>query len=163
MTMRRAIDAILAQDREELSIIDLHNRISAKIRAKGYERLTRGERLVDAVNWLDMEVNNGGFDQYFTNTSGDHALETVGYLREIGAEHTAGLLQKAMSVFPDATPPRDQMERGYLLMDRGEDVEEFLYGLDRDFYQGSDNISGLLVAYVKRNKWHFHDLGATSV
>ena len=52
---------------------------------KGYETLSPVERDMLHVYLLETEVNNGGFDQYFFNTSGDYATDTVESLRRIGS------------------------------------------------------------------------------
>jgi hypothetical protein len=40
---------------------------------------------------LESEINNGGFSQYFYNSSGDNAHETILSLNSIGAAWTAGI------------------------------------------------------------------------
>src|SRR5436305_14505300 len=47
----------------------LHWRIGLKPEA----RLTDTERRLLAAYWVEAEVNNGGFDQYFFNSAGDNA------------------------------------------------------------------------------------------
>ena len=51
----------------------------------GFDGLSHAERVVACLTELEMEVNNGGFDQYYWNAPGDHTLETVAALRELGA------------------------------------------------------------------------------
>ncbi|MDG3004098.1 DMP19 family protein [Paludisphaera mucosa] len=62
------------------------------------------QKLAAAVLMLDMEVLNGGFDQYFVNSSGDRWKEAVEGLREMGSVELAGLLNEAVARF-GATPP----------------------------------------------------------
>src|SRR5688572_17376891 len=51
----------------------LHYRIGQKPEA----RLTDTERRLLAAYWVEAEVNNGGFDQYFFNSAGDNAEEAL--------------------------------------------------------------------------------------
>ena len=45
---------------------------------------------------LDSEVRNGGFYQFFTNSSGRHADEALEYLNMIGAKRQAGIVSEAI-------------------------------------------------------------------
>lgn len=52
-------------------------------------------QLLHSIYLLEMEINNGGFAQYFSNTGGQWADRTIAYLEEIGATHTAAMLKRA--------------------------------------------------------------------
>ena len=61
----------LKQERPDLfkvsdSVFDRYGKL-------GYEKLTWPEKVFVCVWGLEGEVNNGGFDQYYFNSSGDHA------------------------------------------------------------------------------------------
>ncbi len=43
------------------------------------------------------EVNNGGFHQFLTNPSGEHAAETPVALQDVGMPHAASLLMRALA------------------------------------------------------------------
>jgi hypothetical protein len=58
----------------------------------GYAELTQPERVFLCIWGLEGEVNNGGFDQYYFNTAGDHALDVVKSLQAIGAGEEKGTL-----------------------------------------------------------------------
>ena len=81
------------------------DRLQKKALEVGYGALTQRERILVDVAWLEAEVNNGGFDQFFFNSSGDRFRETVSALRAIGAERTAALVAEAGAVFPDGPSP----------------------------------------------------------
>src|SRR5438128_2542556 len=51
----------------------LHWRLGQKSDARGERSLTDTECRLVAAYWVEGEVNNGGFDQYFFNPSGDNA------------------------------------------------------------------------------------------
>jgi hypothetical protein len=150
------VDDILNPGDNTKIIIALSECIYAKIEKIGRQNLTAAERTFDCIYWLEAEVNNGGFHQYFFNTAGDHAQETIGALQEIGANYTAGLLQQAMSVFPGQAPLADRYERQEQLLDKiGEEGVAFLNELDQKFYAYTDPIGALLVDYVKKHKEQF--------
>lgn len=60
-------------------------------------------------------MNNGGFSQFFFNSSGDFSHETLDALKVIKAERTAILLEKAIAEFPNAKVPKDTAERRELM------------------------------------------------
>jgi hypothetical protein len=60
--------------------------------------LPRGIRAGYTLVDLDSEVRNGGFYQYFTNSSGQIAYEALEDLRLIGAKNHALLVQQAIQL-----------------------------------------------------------------
>ena len=59
--------------------------------------LSEAERIFYITQTLEMEVNNGGFSQFFYNSSGNFSNELVGAFTAIGANATAAICQKAIS------------------------------------------------------------------
>jgi hypothetical protein len=59
--------------------------------------LSPAQRLLVAFGELRTEVNNGGFDQYFFNSAGDHATEALTAARAAQADDVADLLERAMA------------------------------------------------------------------
>ena len=79
---------------------------------KGYDQLNLGRQMAVRFRWLTAELNNGGLDQYFWNSSGDFALDTIGDFRRIGQEPAAEILVNASrKLFGDSEPPRETMPR----------------------------------------------------
>jgi hypothetical protein len=86
-----------------------------KSRDDNVEGLTRPAKVVYLANCLDGEVFNGGLHQYFYNSSGKYAHETIFVLYELAALRRADLLQQAIHVFPSKRVPRDRVERDNVL------------------------------------------------
>ncbi|MFC1884772.1 DMP19 family protein [Thermodesulfobacteriota bacterium] len=107
------------------------------------------------VENVEREVNNGGFSQFFYNSSGDYAHESLEALREIGAESAAELLEKAIDQFPDGTVPKDRDERIAVLEQIRDRAEKVWNGLDDKFYGYPDDIAALLLEYVRNNRPEF--------
>jgi Domain of unknown function (DUF4375) len=63
-----------------------------------------------AAHFCQYEICNGGFKQFFGNSTGVLAPEAVEGFREIGQAQVAALIEKAMSLFGRAYP-RDRKER----------------------------------------------------
>ena len=104
---------------------------------------------------LEREINNGGFNQYFCNTSGDNAHETVLSLKEIGANKTADILQQAIDQFPNKMVPKDRDERTKIVEQIEETANEVWDELDQKFYKYEDDLNTLNIQYVKKNKDFF--------
>ena len=103
------------------------------------------------INNLEMEVNNGGFDQFFFNSAGDNANKTVEALKRIGAFHTSNIVQNAINRFPNNIVPKDRYERQNILEKISPDCEAFEVE-DKQFYEYQDNLSSLLEIFLATSK-----------
>lgn len=63
------------------------------------------------VMYFNGEVGNGGITQFFANTSGDHARETLDALARIGDEVGRAILHDAMKAFGPSGPSPERGER----------------------------------------------------
>lgn len=116
-------------------------------------RLSDEAKTVYFAWWCDAEIHNGGFDQFFFNSSGDHTKETMEALKIIGASVSYSLFEKAVKWFPNSTPDADR-ERRWKQMEPFEESEEFedaLDELDTEFYKYEDNIAQLVNNFVAKN------------
>ena len=116
-----------------------------------FDDLSRAEQVFRVIWELEAEVNNGGFHQYFSNSSGDTAFAVVDALKAVGAHHAARIAADANGVFPRSAPPRDRTQRQHLLDSLGPEQRTLLESLDEEFYRYPDNLTELLYGYVKRN------------
>jgi hypothetical protein len=117
---------------------------------KGYKSLSPIGKILYNVYWVEAEVNNGGFNQYFYNSSGDHAMDAIESLDRIGAAQTRELLQSAINNFPNSNVPSDREERIRVLSSI--DPNNMLFdNLDDRFYNLSEDRMYFTVEYVKRN------------
>jgi len=122
-----------------------------RINAKAPERRSLTERKLAAVYAVQAEVNNGGFDQYFFNDSGDDSTLALQGLKEIGSAQGVKLMQRALNVFPGGKPPVDRVKR-QALVERVRPRAQAIWGAcDHGFYT-LDDIGALTLAYAKRNR-----------
>jgi len=125
------------------------DRLFERIEAHGFESLTPSERSAFALRWLYLEVNNGGFHQFFFNDAGKLAGDALRGLEFLGAEVTAGILRRAMAIFPGSVVPAGQKERREYMCDSLTDKQEELLGaLNKEFYESSEPVADLLTAYI---------------
>jgi len=88
------------------------------------------------------EMVNGGISQFFSNSSGNHAHETLAALRTIGAVLCAELLEKALTLFPGGIAPVDWQKRLDLLSEFEEHNVPFLDELNQFFDARIDALGG---------------------
>lgn len=67
-----------------------------------------------AVHWCQSEVRNGGFHQFFSNSTGVLAPEAVTGFRVLGLAESSALIQKAMTFF-GSKYPRERSTRNEML------------------------------------------------
>lgn len=120
------------------------------------EVLTEPERVILFIENLEREINNGGFNQFYFNSSGDFSHETVDVLIKIGATKTSEIVRMANSEFPDSTVPKDRTKRQIQLEQIKEVANSTWEQCDQKFYQYEDDLVGLLLLFVKEHKSEFN-------
>lgn len=122
--------------------------VSDKYNAGGFEALNDKELAIYTIWWLEAEVNNGGFYQYFWNSTGDHAEVALNSLDKIGATRTASLLRQAMDIAFGGVPPTSRLDRQNKLEVDEDAKMDKLGELDSEFYRYSEDFYKMLDAYV---------------
>lgn len=133
-------------------LISLSEKICPRLWDGGWDALSHAEQVFACVWQLEAEINNGGFNQFYSNSAGDFATETVNALEEIGAAHTAEIVRQANALFESGEPPRDCEEREEALETIRDDHEDDLDTLNTAFYEYQDNLSELLHAFVMNHR-----------
>ena len=121
-------------------------------------RLTPGQRAVWAVEQLQLEMGNGGIEQYFYNSAGDTAPEALEGLRAIDAPKFARQLERAIALFPGGKVPRERDARELLLDEEGLSDVLIDSGVDdawEDAYAVEEELSKLGLDYVARHRAEF--------
>lgn len=116
------------------------------------DALSEQERVFYIAQTLEMEVNNGGFWQFFFNTDSAVFSETESALQEIGAAKTAQLYREAVAAF-DQEMPAGRAQRMKMLNKVGmEECYEILSEFDDAFYAYEEDLTALLYAYAQSNR-----------
>jgi hypothetical protein len=102
--------------------------------------------IVDLIDALEGEVNNGGFHQYFNNSAGDKTAETIQALEIIGAFAMADIVKRAAQKFPYGMPPKGRFERQDVLLEAYPNAAAFR-ALDDEFCQYPDDLAALVTKY----------------
>ena len=117
--------------------------------------LSEAERIFYITQTLEMEVNNGGFSQFFYNSSGNFSNELVSAFTAIGATTTVAICQKAIAAFGRDIPV-DRDEREEMLDElESDEIDEILEECDDAFYAYEDNLNELNYNFVMKCKAQF--------
>ena len=156
MTHIDNLEELLNSDDTNNSIIDLDTFIGDLCDyGNDMDVLTEPQKIFYLNQNLEREINNGGFNQYFINSSGDYTHETIHSLKSIGANHTADILQKAIDQFSDKKVPKDRDDRIEIVEDIEETSNEVWEELDQKFFEYVDDLNTLNMEYIRRNKEYF--------
>lgn len=138
---------------KDIDIFEVYDYICEKCEyGDSIEKLNEHEKVFFITQILEAEVNNGGFLQFFDNSSGNFANEIVDCFTKIGALKTAKICEKAVAVF-DGFIPTDRDERGDLL--ESLECDDILDECDDEFYEYEDNLEELNIAYIKAHSEFF--------
>lgn len=156
MTNIKNLEMLLSSNDKNSSIIELDDFIS-ELCSYGDEmdKLTEPQKYFYYNQVLEREINNGGFNQYFINSSGDFAHETLLSLRAIGANTTADILQTAIDQFPDKKVPADRDERIIIVESIEEIANQVWEELDQKYFEYQDDLNSLNLKYVLQHKTDF--------
>ncbi len=120
-------------------------------------KLTKGQQAVFSTWWLEAEVNNGGFNQFYFNSSGQYAeMAEIGF-KTIGAEKFSGLTLRANNIFTENKERLEEFDDGTMESFSESYKDNPLNDLDTEFYKlyDSQNISDLRIKYIRENNKEF--------
>ncbi len=153
------IDDIWKIEEKDNFVIEMDQYIAEKCEyGDNMETLNEEQRILYITQALEMEVNNGGFAQFFFNSSGMFANELVSSFEKIGAIKTAEICKKAISIYGDKVPTdRDEREDIITPDDEKEEerIEEILNECDDAFFEYEDDLVELNYQFIINNKESF--------
>ena len=132
-------------------VMEYVDKATEKYISRGTSALDHNELVLLSVWFLEAEVNNGGFNQYYWNSAGELAAETVNSLKEIGAHETASIVEAANSNFPNSLPPKNREERQDILEELENSGTLKLDSLDNEFYEYPCDLTELMYKYMHKN------------
>ena len=121
--------------------------------AAGLNALSEHELQYWAVGCLSGEVYNGGFDQYFHNSSASTYHAALRGLEAMGAVGSLLLLQKAKQIvfgFQDV-PENTSARRDFLANTSSDSRQQRLDELDRQFWADPDKLAELCEEFAVRH------------
>lgn len=136
--------------RADSLVLAFEQAIGQKAAREGTQSLSGEERIVLAVEALEREVNNGGYDQFFVNSSREYTPIIVGALQRIGCNKTAKLTRKAIEALRISDLRSDAIEAVICARD-DEERSEKLRRCDDSYYKNKEPIAERLFAFIKAN------------
>ena len=152
------MDELLAMEtthRVDSLVMAMESALLQKEAALGEASLSPQERVILAIEALEREVNNGGYDQFFLNSTRVYAGEIEAALRTIGCPGHADIARRALaalSIDGDVTP--DSIETAQFA--GGDVLCDVLEALDAEYYACSESIEDQLFAFAKANVAAIH-------
>lgn len=150
------LEETLKIERRDLIIMEIDTYINKKSEyGEQIEKLNLSQRAFLYIENLEREINNGGFNQFYTNSSGNFSQETIDALLKIGAEKTAKIVKKANSEFENGNVPKNKIERQKKLKFIEKKANKNWNKYNSEFYNYQDNLTELLITFVLKNKTDF--------
>jgi hypothetical protein len=108
---------------------------------------------------LEAEVNNGGYNQFYFNSSGQFYKHLPDVLKLVGANKFADLTQRANETFEKENPKITQHQDGTLEGFSKSYDDNPLNKFDDEFYDlyKIENLQQIQVDYIRKNKKEFID------
>jgi len=129
---------------------------------KEYETVmswNKSRQAIFMIWWLEAEVNNGGFNQYYSNSSGQYHKQLPDALRLVGAIKFAGLAEKTNEIYKKEyekiTKHQDGTLEGFSKSYENNplnDQDDKFYALYKD-----ENLQQIQIEYIRKHKKDFVD------
>jgi hypothetical protein len=148
---------------DENLLLEVYDNISLKLPKdykKEYEsviKLSKSEQAIYMIWGLEAEINNGGFNQYFFNSSGQFAELTPDALKLVGAVKFAELTEKANRIYKTENDKITKHQDGTIDGFSKSYDENPLNELDDEFYAlyDKEKLHDLQIEYIRKNKKDF--------
>lgn len=148
-----SVDELIALEgkyRTDSLVLAFEQAMDQKAARVGEDNLTAEERVILAIEALEREVNNGGYGQFFVNSSREYAPIIVDALRSIGCPETAEITQKAFMIVQKNPMTHEEIENGTWA--ENEERQNALGECDSLYFERPENIEGSLFAFIKANR-----------
>jgi hypothetical protein len=147
-------DALISLENEyrlDSIVLAFEQALDQKAARSGIESLTAEEYVVLAVEALEREVNNGGYSQFFFNSSNKYAPIIVDTLQRIGCPEAARLTKRAMDIVGvDPTAPSGSYRNA--IAELTSEQDEALGCCDTEYYRVVGDLAGPLFQFIKSER-----------
>jgi hypothetical protein len=118
--------------------------------------LSKGMQMVYSTWWVEGEVNNGGFNQYFWNASGKFKLVALDGFKLLGASEHCELMAEAIRLQEQQEAKLSQLRRNGTLKDFSESYKDNpLNALDTRFYALTEDVGAMRIKYIREHVEEF--------
>ena len=113
--------------------------------------ISEEERVVLAIEGLEREVNNGGYSQFFLNSSNEFVDVIESALRAIGCPETADITRDALAALRlPGVPTAGAAEQAVMAGDPV--ITEALSACDDRYFSGSEAIADRLFEWIQAHR-----------
>jgi DNA-dependent RNA polymerase auxiliary subunit epsilon len=119
-----------------------------------FEDLNDYEKTFIYIDILENHVSNGGFEEFFWNTSGQFTHEILSAYENIGAEKSLAIIYEALLLFPEIPVPKDINIRREILSSADFNIELWTE-LEATFSKYEDDVEKLTLHFVRENSSYF--------
>ncbi len=150
------LDKILSNERTDMAIMEIDEQLNEiSDFGENLNVLNPSQQVVIIIENLEREINNGGFNQFYFNSSGNYANETIEYLKIIGANKTSEIVEKANNEWENGIVLKNRNERQKTLKNIEKKADLVWKQCDTEFNEYQDDITGLLIEFIKKNRKDF--------
>jgi hypothetical protein len=134
-------------------VLAFEQALGQKSAREGQGSLSTHERVVLAIEALEREVNNGGYSQFFLNSSREYAPIIVDCLNQIGCPRTAVNTKRAIAALhlPEVSEGAIQVE----MEEQNDRRDKQLDECDKTYFSEPERIVERLFAYIKVHRNSF--------
>lgn len=127
--------------------------ISKKIPERDlFNNLNEYEKTIIYIDIFENHTTNGGFEEFFWNSSGKFSHEILEAYEKIGAVNTANIIYTSFTLFGEIPIPKNINLRRELLTVLKKDIWK---DLNNEFYKNKDDIPVLILKFVSDNISYF--------
>ena len=142
--------ALAGKYRTASLVLAFEQAMDQKVARVGEDKLTIEERIILAIEALEREVNNGGYSQFFFNSSRAYAPIIVDALQRIHCPVAAKITQKALQIIQQASLTDEEIENG--TWEENEVIKDARGECDSLVFECEDNIEENLFAFIIANR-----------
>lgn len=145
------------EDKEEY-VYSIYQVIDRKCNYKeNLDILNHWERTLYTAIMLEIDVHNGGFEEYFCSQSADYYKDAVSSFEELGSYEAANICHRAISALGEELPINRQERENYYNDMIEDSIDEILYNCEVELKEKSDELTALYYDYIKNNEACFTD------
>jgi hypothetical protein len=151
--------AAIADDEVQFAILDyVHATMDGHYdqEAEFIATMPSGVRALYVISGVEDEVNNGGFNQYYWNSTGKFADQAVAAFEYFSAHQHAQLMQEANRIHAAEQAEIEKFKEQGTLQAFSDSYKVSKLGpLDERFYKLDENLSALVVAKIRADPASF--------
>jgi hypothetical protein len=137
--------------------IETNFKVGEHYTKKKIQKLTNEKQAIFSIWMLQAEVNNGGFNQFDYNSSGQFAEMAEDGLKLIGADKYAKLVKKANKTYLEIKDELEAKDDSSIKSFSESYKDNQLNNFDNQFYDldKAENLDSIQIAFIRRNMEEF--------